>query len=120
MNRRRPGASTAARHADPSLRGLVTGVPFHDVWVAALEVARRSARWSVTAAEPAEGVIAAEATTPVWKFVDQVVIRISLDERGSTRVDVSSHSRVGRYDFGVNARRIRHYLKRLRRSLEGT
>jgi hypothetical protein len=30
---------------------------------------------------------------------------------------MSSHSRVGRYDFGVNRRRIRKYLRRLQKSM---
>jgi uncharacterized protein (DUF1499 family) len=117
MNRRRPGARTAADNGDERLRGARLATPFAEVWTAALRTARDSPRWTVTEQDPGAGRIVAEATTPLWRFVDDVVIQISLDDEGFTRVDLTSHSRVGRYDFGSNARRIRAYLRRLRRSL---
>ena len=60
----------------------------------------------------------AEARTALWKFVDDVWIRISLDELGLTRVDVSSQSRVGKADLGVNARRIARFLHALDRRMQ--
>jgi uncharacterized protein (DUF1499 family) len=59
----------------------------------------------------------AEARTALWRFVDDVVIRVSLDGDGMTRVDVVSQSRVGSGDFGVNARRIARFLHALDRHL---
>ncbi len=117
MNRRREGARTAPDHPDERLRGARFGVPFAAVWEAALTVARRHPRWKVTESDPGAGRIVAEATTPVWRFVDDVVIILSLDHQGDTRVDVASHSRVGRIDFGMNARRIHHFLRRLEREI---
>jgi uncharacterized protein (DUF1499 family) len=64
-------------------------------------------------ADPEAGEIRAEARTPRLGFVDDVRIRARPLSGGGTRVDVRSTSRVGIYDFGTNARRIRAYLERL-------
>ncbi len=51
-------------------------------------------------------------TTPVWRFDDDVYVRLRA-EAGGTRVSVRSKSRVGKYDFGQNARNIRELLQAL-------
>jgi uncharacterized protein (DUF1499 family) len=62
---------------------------------------------------PAEGRLEATDTTFWFGFKDDVVVRVRPDGTGS-RVDVRSLSRVGRSDLGMNARRIRRFLERLR------
>jgi uncharacterized protein (DUF1499 family) len=52
------------------------------------------------------------ATTLLFGFKDDVVIRITPAENGS-RVDVRSVSRVGHSDLGANATRIREFLRQL-------
>ena len=77
--------------------------------------AERTARamgWEIVAAVPGELRIEATDTSLLFGFKDDVVIRVSAANSGS-RVDVRSLSRVGRSDFGVNAGRIRNYLKQL-------
>ncbi len=95
---------------DPRLRTRVYGVPFARVWTAALGTAGALRGWKVTASNPRSGEIAAEAATRTLSFVDDIWIRVSLDEDGQTRVDVASQSRVGRADLGTNARRIARFL----------
>ena len=51
-------------------------------------------------------------TGPSSGFKDDIVIRVSPEGKGS-RLDVPSLSRVGRSDFGVNAKRIVAYMKAL-------
>lgn len=68
--------------------------------------------WEIVASEASAGRIEATATTPMFGFKDDVVIRVRPDGAGS-RVDVRSLSRVGRSDLGANAKRIRAYLERL-------
>jgi uncharacterized protein (DUF1499 family) len=80
---------------------------------AAAEATARQMGWRVVAAVPGEGRLEATATTPWFGFEDDVVVRVAPDGRG-TKVDVRSASRVGRSDLGVNARRIRAFLDRLR------
>lgn len=111
-------AQTDPRHPEPRLRGRTYAVPFARVWKAALKLASEDMRgWALLEADEDSGVIRAESTTPVFRFVDDVQIRISLDENGQTRVDMSSESRIGRGDLGKNARRIHAFFRKLDRSL---
>jgi uncharacterized protein (DUF1499 family) len=66
----------------------------------------------VVAAVPAEGRIEATDTSLLFGFKDDLVVRITADGTGSW-VDARSVSRVGRSDFGVNAKRIRKLMAAL-------
>ena len=82
---------------------------------AAFERAERAARamgWEIVAAVPAEGRIEATDTSLLFGFKDDIVIRVAAQGAGS-RVDARSVSRVGRSDFGVNAKRVRKYFAAL-------
>lgn len=76
------------------------------------ERAARAMGWDIVAAAPANLRIEATDTTLLFGFKDDVVIRVSANGAGS-RVDVRSLSRVGRSDFGTNAKRIRLYVQQL-------
>lgn len=80
-------------------------------FAAALAVARDMG-WTIIDADEPTGRIEAVATTPWFGFKDDVVIRVSATPDGS-RVDIRSHSRVGKSDIGANARRIRDFSARL-------
>ena len=110
-------AWTDPESPDRRLRGRAYAVPFTEVWRAALETARARPRWTVTEASARDGVIEAEARTALWRFVDDVSVRVWLDDAGATRVDVTSASRVGSADLGTNARRIARFLHALDRRL---
>ena len=82
---------------------------------AAFERAEKAARamgWEIVASVPAEGRIEATDTSLLFGFKDDIVIRVAAQGPGS-RVDARSVSRVGRSDFGVNAKRIRKYFAAL-------
>ena len=113
----RSRAWTDPASPDRRLRGRAYHVPFAEVWRAAVETARAQKRWTVTAAEARQGVIEAEARTAMWKFVDDVEVRVWLDGDGSTRVDLTSASRGWPADLGTNARRIARFLHALDRRL---
>jgi uncharacterized protein (DUF1499 family) len=108
------GAAVAAQQARAyaDIVSLRVAAPPERVFAAA-EAAARQMGWRVAAAVPGEGRLEATATTPWFGFKDDVVVRVAGDGRG-TKVDVRSASRVGRSDLGVNARRIRAFLDRLR------
>ena len=112
-------AFTEPEARDPRLRGREYAVPFAAVWEAALHIARQSGGWTVRARDFPAGEIVAEVRTPVWRLVDDVWIRISLDEDGQTCVDVTSSSRTARGDLGTNARRIARFLHALDRDVLG-
>lgn len=102
---------------DRRLRGRSYAIPFAEVWAAAVETARSRPRWTVTEADARGGVIEAEARTALWRFVDDVEVRVRLDGDGLTRVDATSASRIGSADLGTNARRIARFLHALDRRL---
>lgn len=68
--------------------------------------------WEIVASDKSKGHIEATATTALFGFKDDVVIRLSA-ANGGTRVDARSASRVGLSDLGANAARIEAYFAKL-------
>jgi uncharacterized protein (DUF1499 family) len=84
----------------------------------ALERAEQTARelgWEVVGVDPAAGTLLARDTTRIFRFVDDVVVRVRPAEGGGSLVDVRSKSRDGRGDLGANAARIRAFAEALPR-----
>jgi len=71
--------------------------------------------WNIVAENAGSGIIEAIDTTPLFRFKDDIVIRIRPAEQGS-RVDLRSHSRIGLTDLGKNARRIMQFTAAFARS----
>jgi len=103
-----PAAAALQRRGYPDIQPLFTTRDPATVFtiVRALVAARG---WDVAADVPADGRLEAVALTPWLRFRDDVVVRVRATADG-TRVDVRSKSRVGRSDFGANARRVRAFL----------
>ena len=87
------------------------------VFDAALRAVSRMPRWTVVSSRPEHGDIRVEARTLLLRFVDDVVIRVA-EQGGGTVVNVRSASRVGRGDFGQNARNVRAFFAELDRQME--
>lgn len=66
--------------------------------------------WTIISRNEEKGLIEATDTTFWFGFTDDVVIRISPQEKGC-RIDLRSLSRVGKSDVGTNAKRVREFLK---------
>jgi len=84
----------------------------------ALELARATAEelgWEIVDVDPAAGRLEAREASRVFRFVDDVVVRVRPGEGGGSVVDVRSKSRDGRGDMGVNAARIRAFAEALPR-----
>ncbi len=109
-------AGTADEPADSRLRARTYAVPFERVWQASLSLATSRRGWQVLAADDVQGRIRVEART-LLHFVHDVLIDVTLDENGQTRLDMTSSSRTGKADFGKNARRIGRFLRRVDREL---
>jgi len=73
--------------------------------------AERMPDWSITAVDAEGRTIEAVATTLIFGFQDDVVIRVRPAGEGRSRVDMRSKSRDGRGDVGANAARIRAFLR---------
>ncbi len=110
-------AQTRESAEDPRLRGRTYLVPFATVWDEILGMIESHPRWRLIRADEGKGLIHAEARTRVFRFVDDVRFKLKLDQNALTRVDMWSASRVGRGDFGTNARRISRFYRELDRRL---
>lgn len=69
--------------------------------------------WTIVGKDPARGLFWARDETALFRFVDDVAVRVRPDGRGSV-VDMRSKSRDGRGDLGANAARIRALQDALR------
>jgi len=69
--------------------------------------------WKLTLRDEEAGAVEGNETSRIFRFVDDVVVRVRPSGDGSI-VDIRSRSRVGESDLGANAARIR----RLRDALE--
>jgi uncharacterized protein (DUF1499 family) len=103
------------REAYPDIAPLTTKAPKDKTFEAARQ-ALSSMGLEIVDASPGEGRIEAVDTTLLYGFKDDVVVRVQESAEG-TRVDVRSMSRVGKSDLGMNAKRIRTFLARLRAGL---
>jgi uncharacterized protein (DUF1499 family) len=68
--------------------------------------------WEIVHRDAAAGTFDARETTRVFKFVDDITVRVRADGSDSI-IDVRSKSRDGRGDLGANAKRIRSYQSAL-------
>ena len=106
-----PKVGEQQKKAYPDIAPLVVAAPRDKVFSAA-QSALASMGLEIVEADANQGRIEATATSFLFGFKDDVVVRVSEDS-GKTRVDVRSKSRVGRNDFGMNAKRIRTFMTKL-------
>ena len=105
------------RQAYSDLRPLRLAVPPAEVVRRAEQLARERG-WAIANVDGRAGIVEATATTLFFRFKDDVVVRIRPDPArpGGSIVDMRSISRVGGSDVGVNATRIRDFLRDLQTS----
>jgi uncharacterized protein (DUF1499 family) len=106
-------AETSADAEDPRLRTRLYALSRETVWITAQQLAGTQPGWTVMKTDPAEGELTIEARTRLLKFVDDVKIRVRPASGQRISVDMRSSSRVGKADFGTNARRIGTFLAAL-------
>jgi uncharacterized protein (DUF1499 family) len=102
---------------DPTLRPIELPSPPAEAVTWAASVLAQERRWKVVAADPAAGTLHATHATRLWRFVDDVRLTF-LPHGPGTRVVGQSRSRLGKGDFGQNARNLR-VLARLLREAAG-
>ncbi len=109
-----PGIAAQQRRAYPDILPVTIDQPPEQVFDRALATVQELG-WTVAASNRQAGRIEATDTTFWFGFKDDVVVRIR-PANGGSRVDVRSLSRVGGGDVGTNAKRIRTFMERLRRT----
>ena len=116
---RTPAAASAATEAAqkaayPAVQPLFVDLEAPQAYQMALRVAK-DLGWRIVDSTPpnlrGDGVAHIDATdrTLVFGFTDDIAIRIT-PLANQTRIDLRSVSRLGKHDFGANARRIRKFL----------
>jgi len=104
-----------SREVYPDLEPLELELEPAQAFELALATASEQPGWRVIDSDPATGIIEAEATSRLFEFVDDVIIRVrAADDGGGSRVDMRSRSRVGQSDLRANAERIRGFMRALR------
>ncbi len=96
------------REAYPDLEPLSVPLPADEAYALALAEADRLG-WQVTRSDPKSGEFEAEDATALFRFVDDVSVRVRGDGAGLATIDIRSKSRDGRGDLGTNATRIRAF-----------
>lgn len=105
---------TSRTAADPRLRSRAYDIPFEDVWRAALALSSGDLRgWTLISANDQQGIIRVEGRTFPFRAVDDVTIRIVLDDDARTWVDARSAARAPGRDFGRNDKRIAKFFEAL-------
>ena len=99
----------------PDIAPIQLALPPDQAFAKAKAVAEKMPGWQVTNADLESGRIEATATSRLFHFVDDIVIRVRPDAGGS-RVDMRSRSRVGQSDLGANAARIHAYTAELKKA----
>jgi uncharacterized protein (DUF1499 family) len=97
----------------PDLAPLVVPEPPAESFARVQQVAASLPGWQVLEADAASGMLRATATSRLFRFVDDVVIRVQPEGTGS-RIDMRSRSRMGAGDLGANAARVRLFQETYR------
>lgn len=113
-----PDTPQIQRRAYPDLEPLHLPLAPTEAHERALAVAREMG-WEITWSNRRQGRFEAVAVSPLFRFVDDVAVRVRAAAGGGCIVDVRSTSRQGRSDMGANAARIRAFAARLRAGVQG-
>jgi uncharacterized protein (DUF1499 family) len=106
---------TGKSRAYPHLQPLAVSRPYQEVFREAVAVMTSLPRWRLVSVSVEQGEIKAEVETAIFRFVDDVTVRISNDD--TVVVNVRSRSRVGKGDLGKNAKNISLFLEALKQRL---
>jgi uncharacterized protein (DUF1499 family) len=99
----------------PDLTPLGLAQSANDAFLRISDLVRAEPGWEVTSVRVDGRVshIEGTATSPIFRFVDDFVIRVTESTNGAAVVDMRSKSRDGKSDLGANAERIRAFFEKL-------
>jgi len=117
-----PEVEAEQRAAYPQIQPILVDLEPDQAYRMSLRIAK-DLGWRVVDSSPpnlrGEGVAHIDATdrSLFFGFIDDVAIRIR-PQANQTQIDVRSVSRVGRHDFGANARRVERFIDAVQQSVE--
>jgi len=100
------------RESYPDLAPIQLDLPAPEAFAQATATAE-ALGWTIVASDARAGVFDAYDETTLFRFVDDVTVRIVAEGDGA-RIDVRSKSRDGQGDLGANAARIRAFIEVMR------
>jgi uncharacterized protein (DUF1499 family) len=71
-------------------------------------------RWHVESIDVSAGIIKATRRTRLFRFIDDITIRLESISPSATRLHARSQSRVGKGDLGQNRRNLLELLRQVR------
>lgn len=98
-------AETSSEPVFPELQMPVYSLPAHEL----LQVVQRAVTklgWETVEIDTQTRKMRAVVTTPVWRFKDDVVVRVDEIQPSMAALYLHSQSRTGKGDFGANTRHI--------------
>ena len=101
---------SATREGYPDLEPLRTSMSVADA-VSRTRAVLVEMGLEIVATDVRSGRVEATATTFWFGFKDDMIVRVA-DDEGEVLIDLRSKSRVGQSDIGVNAERIREFIRR--------
>lgn len=93
----------------PDLISQQVNLPPSAAFALVKKIAAATPRWKSTNEDAQAMVLEGEETGGLFQFTDDFVIRV-LPLAGGAQIDMRSRSRVGKGDFGANAKRIRAFF----------
>lgn len=108
-------AETTPDSGDPRLRDRIYTASPDQIAAAVAGAVARFKRWRFIGYDRATGTIHLEHDTPIIHFTDDIVLRLR-KEGNVTRVTGQSKARIGKFDYGVNARNLRAILGEIDRT----
>lgn len=106
-------ADTDEAKRDPALAPVDLPVPPAEALARVTAVIDELPLWRLEAVDTTAGTLHATRRTPVFRFVDDITVRVEATPTGS-RVHARSRARVGVGDLGQNRRNLIELLTRLR------
>ncbi len=110
-------ADLAENDPDPKLRPVSLPMPPAYAVPRVVEILKGLTRWKVESSDPTTGTIHAVHITILWRFRDDIHIRIEPRGNGS-RVFAHSQARLGKGDLGKNAKNLRELTDALKTAVE--
>ncbi len=106
-------AETGLDHPNPALRTRHYRLSAETLFITLRTLLKDFPRWQILDADRRTGTIMAKRKTDLFRFVDDIQISMKEINQNHVTLNIRSASRVGKGDFGQNARNIQELLKRL-------
>jgi uncharacterized protein (DUF1499 family) len=98
------------RECCADLQPATLSVPPAAAYARVVKAAQAMPAWKVTRDDAEATTLEAVATSALFRFQDDVVIRVRPASDGGARVDMRSKSRDGKGDIGANTKRIHDFM----------